>query len=73
MVSKRLSNLGKHGVDMADVAEGFDVAGAKQCPACASRTGRARLGLSRLPEAMPELVAALKRGRATHACPPRIS
>lgn len=39
---KRLSNLRKHGPDIADFAEDFD--GAQQSAACPSRTGRARFG-----------------------------
>ena len=42
---KRLSNLRKHGLDMADFEEGFDFDGAKQFPAYASLTGRPRFGL----------------------------
>ncbi|KAL9575919.1 MAG: hypothetical protein Q9212_007562, partial [Teloschistes hypoglaucus] len=42
---KRLSNLRKHGLDMADFAEAFDFEGARQFPAYPSRTGRARFGL----------------------------
>ena len=42
---KRLSNLRKHGLDMADFAEGFDFDSAKQFPAYPSRTGRTRFGL----------------------------
>jgi uncharacterized protein len=42
---KRLSNLRKHGLDMADFAEGFDFDGARQFPARPSRTGRVRIGL----------------------------
>lgn len=37
--------LRKPGLDLAEFAEGFDVAGAKQFPASPSRTGRACLGL----------------------------
>ena len=42
---KRLTNLDKHGLDMADFAEGFDFDTARQFPAYPSRTGRERLGL----------------------------
>ena len=42
---KRLSNLRKHGLDMADFAEGFDFNGAKVFPAYPSRAGRTRFGL----------------------------
>ena len=42
---KRLSNLRKHGLDMADFADGFDFDGAKVFPAYPSWTGRARFGL----------------------------
>ena len=42
---KRLSNLDKHGLDMADFAEAFDFDGARQFPAYSSRTGRVRIGL----------------------------
>ena len=42
---KRLSNLRKHGLDMADFEEGFDFDGAKQFPTYPSRTGRFRFGL----------------------------
>jgi len=42
---KRLSNLAKHGLDFADVEEGFDFDGAIVLPAKPSRTGRARFQL----------------------------
>ena len=42
---KRLSNIRKHGLDMAEFAEGFDFESARQFPAHPSRTGRARFGL----------------------------
>ena len=39
---KRLSKLAKHGLDFADVEEGFDFAGAIILPAKPSQTGVAR-------------------------------
>ncbi len=42
---KRVANLDKHGLDMADFEEGFDFAGAIRFPAYPSRTGRTRFGL----------------------------
>jgi hypothetical protein len=42
---KRLSNLRKHGLDMADFAQGFDFDSARTFPAYPSRTGRTRFGL----------------------------
>jgi hypothetical protein len=42
---KRLSNLVKHGLDFADIEEGFDFDGAIVLPAKPSRTGLARFRL----------------------------
>jgi uncharacterized DUF497 family protein len=40
---KRVANFIKHGLDFADVEEGFDFAGAFALPAKPSRTGRPRI------------------------------
>jgi uncharacterized DUF497 family protein len=42
---KRVANLDKHGLDMADFQEGFDFATAIEFEARASRTGRSRFSL----------------------------
>ena len=42
---KRLSNLAKHGLDFADIEDGFDFDGAIVLPAKPSRTGLARFRL----------------------------
>ena len=42
---KRIANLDKHGLDMADFEGGFDFATALEFEAYTSRTGRARFSL----------------------------
>ena len=44
---KRLSNLAKHGLDFADIEDGFDFDGAIVLPAKPSRTGLARVSIPR--------------------------
>lgn len=43
--AKRISNLRKHGLDMADFAALFDFESTQQFPAYSSKTGRHRMGL----------------------------